>query len=176
MLNTQQNARGVSFTKEFRSRPSLCRALETNRWFREPYLQSTVWVRSEEIDSFNWKESNLKRTAAIGSLLVICREMTDSNSEGQSRNRSVESDWDDYLDANEYSINHPLGGDLKAIEIREDEVDSELLSKCVKKYIVPEVSKGYYITHEDIENHQEVINEHGIEAYLEKRLEEVKHE
>lgn len=86
----------------------------------------------------------------------------------------IKSDWDDYLD--EYSIEYPLDGSLKAIKIREDEVDSELLSECVESYIVTELSNGYYITHEDIEDHLEIINEHGMEAYLEKRLELVRDE
>jgi hypothetical protein len=86
----------------------------------------------------------------------------------------IESDWDNYL--NEYSIEYPFGGDLKAIKVREDDVDSELLSECVEKHIVSEVSKGYYITHEYIERHLEAIKEHGIEAYLEKRLELVEDE
>jgi hypothetical protein len=86
----------------------------------------------------------------------------------------IESDWNDYLD--EYSIKYPFDGDLKAIKVREEEVDSELLSECVENHIVSEVSKGYYITHEDIEQHLEVINEHSMEAYLEKRLELVEDE
>lgn len=81
----------------------------------------------------------------------------------------IESDWDDYLD--EYSINYLFDGDLKAIQVREDDVDDELLGECVQNYIISEISKGYFITHEDIEEHQEVINEHGMEAYLQKRLE-----
>lgn len=83
----------------------------------------------------------------------------------------MESDWEDYLD--KYRIKYPFGGGLKAIKVREEDVDDELLEKCVENHIVSEVSKGYFITHEDIEEHQEVINEHGIEAYLEKRLEMV---
>jgi len=86
----------------------------------------------------------------------------------------VESDWDDYLD--EYKIKHPLGGGLKAIKVREDKIDSKLLSECVENHIVSDVSKGYYITHENIEWHLEAIKEHGIEAYLEKRLELVEDE
>jgi hypothetical protein len=86
----------------------------------------------------------------------------------------IESDWDDYLE--EYRIKHPFGGDLKAIKVREDDVDSELLSECVDSYIVTELSNGYYITHEDIEDHLEIINEHGMEAYLEKRIELVRDE
>lgn len=86
----------------------------------------------------------------------------------------MESDWDDYLD--EYSIKYPFGGGLKAIKVRGEEVDDELLEECVENHIVSEVSKGYFITHEDIERHLEVIKEHGIEAYLEKRLELVENE
>jgi hypothetical protein len=81
----------------------------------------------------------------------------------------IGSDWDDYLD--EYRIKTPFGGGLKAIKIREEEVSDELLQECVENYIVSEVSKGYFITHEDIERHLEVINEHGMEPYLQKRLE-----
>lgn len=81
----------------------------------------------------------------------------------------IEEDWDDYLE--EYSVKEPFGVGVKAIKLREEDVDDELLKECVEKYIVSEVSKGYFITHEDIEKHQEVINEHGIEAYLQKRLE-----
>jgi hypothetical protein len=81
----------------------------------------------------------------------------------------IESDWDDYLD--EYSIDYIFDGDLTAIQVQEEDVDDELLRECVQNYIISEISEGYFITHEDIEEHQEVINEHGIEAYLQKRLE-----
>jgi hypothetical protein len=81
----------------------------------------------------------------------------------------MESDWDDYL--GKHSIRYPFDGSLKAIEVDEDDVDSELLKECVNNYVISEVSKGYFVTHEDIERHLEVINEHGMEAYLEKRLE-----
>ena len=72
----------------------------------------------------------------------------------------MSSDWTDAMDR--YSISHLFGDSLKAIEINEDDV--------------VEVVKGYYITHEDIEEHLEVINEHGMEAYLQKRLELVSDE
>lgn len=86
----------------------------------------------------------------------------------------IESDWDDYLD--EYNIEYPFHGRLKAIKIREDDVDNELLTQCVEKHIVSKVSKGHFITHEDLEQHLKDIKEHGMEAYLEKRLELVEDE
>ena len=81
----------------------------------------------------------------------------------------MSSDWTDAMDR--YSIGHPFGDFVKAIEINEDDVDEELLETCVENFVVAEVAKGYYITHEDIEEHLDVINEHGMEAYLQKRLE-----
>jgi len=86
----------------------------------------------------------------------------------------MSSDWTDAMDR--YSISHLFGDSLKAIEINEDDVDEELLETCVENFVVAEVAKGYYITHEDIEEHLEVINEHGMEAYLQKRLELVSDE
>ena len=83
----------------------------------------------------------------------------------------MSSDWTDAMDR--YSISHLFGDSLKAIEINEGDVDEELLETCVENVVVAEVAKGYYITHEDIEEHLEVINEHGREAYLQKRLEVV---
>lgn len=81
----------------------------------------------------------------------------------------IESDWDDYL--SEYRIRHPFTGEFKAIKISEDDVGEELLEKCIGKHVVAEVSKGYFISPRDIEKHLEVINERGMKAYLEKRLE-----
>jgi hypothetical protein len=86
----------------------------------------------------------------------------------------TESEW--MGDFDYYSIVYPFVDWLQAIKIREDDVSDELLSECVEKHIVSEVAKGYYVTHEDIEQHQEIINEHGIETYLEKRLELVEDE
>lgn len=86
----------------------------------------------------------------------------------------MSSDWTDAMDR--YSISHPFGDFLKTIEINEDDVDEELLETCIETFVVAEVVKGYYITHEDIEEHLEVINEHGMEAYLQKRLELVSDE
>jgi hypothetical protein len=83
---------------------------------------------------------------------------------------TIEEDWDAHIE--EYSINYPFG-DLKAIELDKDDVNSELIDKCIDNYVISEVSNGYVITHEDIEQHLEVINEHGMEAYLQKRLEVV---
>jgi len=81
---------------------------------------------------------------------------------------TIEEDWDAYTE--EDSIKYPFA-DLKAIEVDKDDVDRELIDKCVENYVLSEVSKGYFITHENIEQHLEVINEHGMEAYLQKRLE-----
>jgi hypothetical protein len=86
----------------------------------------------------------------------------------------TELDWMD--DWDDYRITYPFGEGLPAIEVREDDIDDELLRECAEKYIVSEVAKGYYITHENIEQHKEVISEHGIEAYLKKRLELVEDE
>lgn len=80
-------------------------------------------------------------------------------------------EWTSVFD--EYTISYPFGDSLKAIRIREDDVDNQLLEECVEDLLVSEVAKGYYITHEDIEDHLKVINEHGIEPYLKKRLEMV---
>ena len=86
---------------------------------------------------------------------------------------TIEEDWDAYIE--ECSIKCPFG-DLKAIELDKDDVNSGLIDKCIDNYVISEVSNGYVITHEDIEQHLEVINEHGMEAYLEKRLELVEDE
>jgi hypothetical protein len=86
---------------------------------------------------------------------------------------TIEEDWDAYIE--EYSIKYPFD-DLKAIEVDRDDVDSELIKECVDSYVISEISKGYFITHEDIERHLEHIDEHGMEAYLEKRLELVEDE
>jgi len=81
----------------------------------------------------------------------------------------TEPEWVDELD--KYKISQPFAGSLKAIKIREDEIDDELLDICIENYIISKVEKGYFITHEDIEQHLEIIEEHGMETYLEKRLE-----
>ena len=82
--------------------------------------------------------------------------------------------WEDSLDW--YSIKYPFGDHLKAIEINQDEVNDRLVEECVQRYIVAETASGYLITHKDIEKHLEVINDHGMEAYLKKRLELVENE
>lgn len=87
---------------------------------------------------------------------------------------TIESDWENFLE--KYSIEYPFDADLKAIKIREDDVNDELLKECVEDYIISKVSMGYFITDEDIEQHLEVINEHGMEAYLKKRLELLENE
>lgn len=71
----------------------------------------------------------------------------------------------------EYPIREPFGGGLKAIKISEDKLGDELLTECVENHIVAEVAAGHFITHKNIEEHQKVLQEHGMEAYLEKRLE-----
>jgi hypothetical protein len=86
----------------------------------------------------------------------------------------TEPDWSSAIDR--YTITYPFGDTPRAIKINEEDVDDELLQACVEQYIISKVAKGYYITHEDIEQHLEVINEHGIEAYLEKRLERAEDE
>lgn len=80
-------------------------------------------------------------------------------------------EWASALD--EYSISYPFGGALKAIEVDEADVDDELLERCIEERIIPDVAEGYFITYQNIEKHLEVIKEHGMEAYLEKRLEKV---
>lgn len=81
----------------------------------------------------------------------------------------TEPEWASAFD--DYFITYPFGDCLKAIKIDEDDMDEDLLEACVQKFVVAEVAKGYYLTHEDIEKHLKVINEHGLEPYLEKRLE-----
>jgi hypothetical protein len=81
----------------------------------------------------------------------------------------TEPEWMEEFE--EHPIRELFGSEVKAIKIIESDVGDELLTECVKNYIVAEVATGYFITHEHIEEHQEVIKEHGMEAYLRKRLE-----
>ena len=82
--------------------------------------------------------------------------------------------WEESLDW--YTVKYPFNDDLKAIEVDQDDVDDRVLKKCVQKYVVVETAGKYIITHENIGEHLEVINERGMEAYLKKRLELVKNE
>jgi hypothetical protein len=75
-----------------------------------------------------------------------------------------------------YHSSTKFGGSLEVIEIGEDDVNSELLSKCVDHFVVSEVTKGYFIAPKNIEDHLTAINEHGLEPYLEERLRRVQNE
>lgn len=84
---------------------------------------------------------------------------------------------DDWIDEpNTYDSSTKLGGSLEVIEIDEDDVDNELLSRCVDHFVVSEVTKGYFIAPENIEDHLTAINEYGLEPYLEERLRRVQNE
>lgn len=85
-----------------------------------------------------------------------------------------DSDWIEDLD--KYHISRPFGEFFEAIKINEDDVDNELLTECVENFVVAEVAAGYFIAPENIEQHLEAINEHGVEAYLEERLRRVQDE
>lgn len=87
-------------------------------------------------------------------------------------------DWkDDWMEEiNGYRSSTTLGCSLEVIEINEDDVDNELLSKCVDYFVVSEVAKGYFIAPKNVEDHLTAINEHGLEPYLEERLRRVKNE
>jgi hypothetical protein len=85
-----------------------------------------------------------------------------------------ESDWTEEF--GKYHISRPFGKYFQAIEINEDDVDSELLAECVENFVVAEVAAGYIIAPENIEQHLEVIKDHGMEAYLKERLRRVQDE
>jgi hypothetical protein len=71
-----------------------------------------------------------------------------------------------------YEYTYPFGQRyFPAIEIGKEDIDEQLFEWCIDAWIISEVSKGYFITHSDLDEHFEFIDEYGIETYLERRLE-----
>jgi hypothetical protein len=86
---------------------------------------------------------------------------------------TIEEDWDAYTE--EYRVKNPFG-DLKAIEVDKSDVNSELIDECIEMFIISEVSEGCFLAPKNIEHHLKIVNEYGIEPYLEERLRRVKNE